>query len=431
MTTTWLRGPPRVNESVEPRQKRARAASTSTPQPTRVFALWRKDGNFYSGFVHSQVMEGRYKVQFDDGTSDDVRIDQMRLCDPRVGDTAFVATLHRAVKITAVLTSEEKFKVEADSFWDMVLVSQLRIGSRTITSGWADRVLTADAIVCAVKPPRSLISPSPSRNSVFSAASSRRCSDLFAKIGFCITHALEAEQEKEAVASRIKKNGGVVIDDWDDMITMKGKQSSTRWTLEQKDARPMFHGVERVFLLSDDASQTPKFLLALALGIPCLRVDFVAHAIETGELTDWMMYLLPSGFSETRNCRVSQWLNADFGEDVDDIKDIMNNPVAHKVFRDKKILCVGAEVITFSKGKKNANLAIARIILAMGAATVEAVREIKHASCALSEYDYIVNKDNNTRVAKMRESTVVPWDWVKDALISGCLPAIRRTLATP
>jgi hypothetical protein len=73
---------------------------------------------------------------------------------------------------------------------------------------------------------------------------------------------------------------------------------------------------------------------------------------------------------------------------------------------------------------QNVNLAIPRVMLAMGADSVEAVREVKHASHALSGYDFIVNKDN-TRTPKLRDATVVAWDWVKDALISGFLPQIQ------
>ncbi|KAJ6596981.1 hypothetical protein DFH09DRAFT_1133295 [Mycena vulgaris] len=421
--------PRRVAKSASTRPaKRARATSASTQatvEPTRVFALWRKDGHYYSGVVHSQIAQGRYRVDFDDETSDDVKLDQMRVCNPRIGDIAFVAGLHRPVEITAVSLADEMVEVKADNYKNGFHVSALRIGSRTIASGWTDRVLTAEAIVCVKNPPRSLTSPTPSRISVLSAASSRRSSDLFSKMGFCITHALEAEEEKEAISTLIRNNGGVVIDDWEDLITMKGKQTSTRWMLKQKDVNLVLRGLERVFLLSDDASQTPKFLLALALGIPCLRIEFITRAVDAADFTDWMMYLLPSGFSESRNCRVTQFVNADWGEDADDIKDIMNNPVAFKVFKGKKILCIGAEVLTVTKGRKNGNLAVPRIMLAMGAEFVEAVREEKHASCALSDYDYIVNKDDNVRISKLRECTVVPWDWVKDALISGSIPIIK------
>jgi len=171
-------------------------------------------------------------------------------------------------------------------------------------------------------------------------------------------------------------------------------------------------------LLSDEASQTPKYLLALALGIPCLRLDFINHAIQTGDL-DWMMHLLPTGFSDFLNCRVSQFVNVDWGDGADDLKDLMNNSVAHKVFKGKKIMCVSPEVLA-----KKTPMSIPRIMLAMGADCVETVREIKHASHDLAHFDYIVNKDNSERVATLRGYTVVSWEWVKEALISGRLPPI-------
>jgi hypothetical protein len=264
--------------------KRARAASSSsnTAYGTRVFALWRKDGNYYSGVVHSQTGQGRYIVHFDDETSDEVRLDQMRLCVLKVGDSVFIAGVSRAVKISDVL-DENTVTVSTDAFSKDVNVPHVRIGARTITSSWTDRVVTAQSVVCQVKPYRSFTSPTPSRFSISSVGSSKKTSDLFARIGFCITHASGAEKEKEAMAARIKSSGGIVIDDWEDVIPMKGRRSNnnTRWILKDTDAVATFGGVERVFLLAEDATQTPKYLIALALGIPCLRVDFIKRAIET------------------------------------------------------------------------------------------------------------------------------------------------------
>ncbi|KAJ7097825.1 hypothetical protein B0H15DRAFT_901638 [Mycena belliarum] len=401
--------------------KKARATSTSNAQPTRVFALWWKDNHYYPGVVRSQIGQDLYKVDFDDETSDEVKLDQLRLCNPRVGDTAFVPKFNRPVKITAILVADKKVSVAARGFSRDVLVSELKIESKAITSGWADRILAAEAIVCIEKPPRLLISPTLSRMSVLSSVSSRKSSAL-AKLGFCITYA-GADAVKEELIRWIKNNGGVIIEDWEDVVSMKGKQTNTRWTLEQKDATPMFRGIDGVFLLADGASQTPKFLTALALGIPCLKIDFIGHAVEMGTWRDWRMFLLPSGASKSRNCKMTQFVNADWGGQTDHLKNIMNNPAAHKVFRDKNILCIDSEVLEYAKGKMNVTLAIPRILLAMGADSVEAVREIRHASHAPQTYDYIVKKDD-TNIHNLPNCIVVRWDWVKDALISGFIPDI-------
>ncbi len=61
-----------------------------------------------------------------------------------------------------------------------------------------------------------------------------------------------------------------------------------------------------------------------------------------------------------------------------------------------------------------------RIVLCMGAATVESVAELKHASQNPKDYDYIVVPDQNlTKFSKHENAVHV--NWVKDCLISGRL----------
>ncbi|KAJ7774489.1 hypothetical protein DFH07DRAFT_767201 [Mycena maculata] len=397
---------------------RGRATSTSThagSEPTRVFALWRRDGHFYSGVLHSFIAaQMKYRVHFDDGTEDDVSINQMRLCAPRVGDTGFIQGQTRPVMIVGLL-DDGQISVERDRVSSTVPVSSLRIAARTINSLWGDRVLDTETIVCIVRPPRSIATPTPSRLSSVSGGFSRRCSDLFAKIGFCITYVTEAGGEKEAIAAQIKNNGGVVINNWEEVILMKGKRTKTRWTLNQKDATTAFRGVQYVFLLSDDASYTSKYLMALALGVPCLRFDYIDRALETNDLTVWTSHLLLAGFSDLYSCRVSQTINADW-DTLLDMTGIMNDPVSFKPFAEKAVLYAGTQ----------AAAVIPRIILAMGAESVETVSDVKHASCPLAEYDYIVvfaAKERQLRGCTV--STVVSWDWVKDALISRSIPPIN------
>ncbi len=67
--------------------------------------------------------------------------------------------------------------------------------------------------------------------------------------------------------------------------------------------------------------------------------------------------------------------------------------------------------------------ALPRIILAMGAETVEAVTEPAHSSKDLSEYDYIVIREQAHYSPEFASCTTVHWSWVKESLIaSRCLP---------
>lgn len=61
-----------------------------------------------------------------------------------------------------------------------------------------------------------------------------------------------------------------------------------------------------------------------------------------------------------------------------------------------------------------------RIVLCMGAATVESVAELKHASQDPTDYDYIVVPDQALGKFSQHEHAV-DVKWVKDCLISGRL----------
>ena len=57
----------------------------------------------------------------------------------------------------------------------------------------------------------------------------------------------------------------------------KGQQ----WTLTAKDIQwRRTKDIDRVFLISDGTHQKPKFLIALALGIPCVDVEWLKAVMD-------------------------------------------------------------------------------------------------------------------------------------------------------
>jgi hypothetical protein len=60
---------------------------------------------------------------------------------------------------------------------------------------------------------------------------------------------------------------------------------------------------------------------------------------------------------------------------------------------------------------------VPRVILAMGAASVEAVIQEGENTHELSEYDYVVLQDFELKPG----INCVDWDWVKDCLVSNRL----------
>lgn len=370
-----------ITPSTRQTKRSKTTASTSASrglewEPTRVFALWRQDGHFYPGVVHSHQNGLHYLIKFDDGTEATVNIDQMRACEIRLADAVIIGNNTRSSRVTSIENLGSDFVgVSVDGDTEEISISDIRIAHKTISYAWKDRLLSPDAIIPVIKPVKVKLSPSPSKFSIISGPrGSRR--KIFANTGLVVT--LSAgnenwERDKEAVMTAIKNSGGIVIDDWASIIRMEGKYShqNNRWVVEKVDVE--WNGnddIERVFLLADDANQKPKFLIALALGIPCLSTTWLHDSVNLvsilpfvclffwlsefwkSEEKDWLGYMLPQGYSEALNARPSQQVDVDWGNSIHQLKDIMCNSVASKLFAEQSILCIGPEMVPLQRGKK-------------------------------------------------------------------------------
>ncbi|KAG2158219.1 uncharacterized protein EDB93DRAFT_1077479 [Suillus bovinus] len=415
---------------------------------TRVFALWRQDGHYYAGIVHSLQTGTKYLIKFDDETEDQVDIAMLRQCELRVGDAVILC--HGNLRGTVVDISQMEsgsVSVEVDDGSDAIssayAISDLRIASRAIQSHWKDRTLTADSIVTIIRPKFLRATPSPSGVSLTSTTPHKH-KKPFAKTGFVVTLTVgnkHPEKMKDSVMLAIKHNGGTVIDDWSSIFPMEGthSQSNKRWIASQENfkfkPKPEFESLERVFLLADDYNQKPKFLVALALGIPCLSNEWIRDDYLDKETSmDWQPVLLPAGFSETLSARVSQLVDLDWGNCKEHLADIMSNTVASKLFSGKTLLCLGSDLVPLPSrgGRKggsdttqDASRVVPWIMICMGASRVEAVTEIKFASKDLPAYDYVVVKEASDFPEDLQDDvTLVHVPWVKDCLISGRLLAL-------
>lgn len=288
----------RATKRLRPIVPTSRALTTQSA--TRVFALWRQDGHYYSGTIHSLQAGTRYLVKFDDDTEDHVDISKLRQCELRVGDAVILG--HGDLRGTVVDVSQMEsgsVRVEIDDGSDLISsdydIQDIRVAARAILSHWKDRNLTADHIVTIVRPKSRLLTPSPSKMSLMSATSVKQ-KKPFTKTGFVVTLTVgnkNPERMKDNVMLAIKHNGGTVIDDWSNIFSMEGvhSQSNKRWTASQENfkfrPKPELEGLERVFLLADDYNQKPKYLMALALGIPCLSHEWIRDDYTQIPLVRW------------------------------------------------------------------------------------------------------------------------------------------------
>jgi len=110
----------------------------------------------------------------------------------------------------------------------------------------------------------------------------RRDTDLFGGLGFLITSPSQnEEQRKRKVAKRILANGGSCANEiWDFYEKPTMNDLSRGW--EAIRLKSESNGLRGVFLIViGTPTLTPKYLMALALGVPCLSANFVDEAITS------------------------------------------------------------------------------------------------------------------------------------------------------
>ncbi|KAG7447903.1 uncharacterized protein BT62DRAFT_741516 [Guyanagaster necrorhizus] len=163
---------------------------------------------------------------------------------------------------------------------------------------------------------------------------------IFSGYGFVLSCS-EDQSKRDSFSSRIKNAGGKVIPDWTNAIELDGTHITTnKWVIKDSDAKWRLSSVERVFLLADQHSEKPKYLFALALGVPCVRFRWIEESLEANEVLDWSSHLLEAGRYRFDGPLVSQMINLEWGTDHSvKMENIMANPVAMKLLERKRVIC--------------------------------------------------------------------------------------------
>jgi DNA repair protein Crb2 Tudor domain/BRCA1 C Terminus (BRCT) domain len=247
---------------------------------TRVFALWKQAAAYYSGIVYEHVGQSdRFKIKFDDGDEDVVDVKNLRLLELRVGDRISIIESQEKATIVNVDRQNRDFVtvqlVDDPTTEFEVEVTGIKIQNRAISSQWGNRTINTDEVVALVSTPKTE-TPTSLRNS----STSLNKKKVLTKVGVVVTMSVgsDREKEKEMIMRIIKTNGGTVLDDWSDIVALTGEYSANkkRWVITSDNIGiEMKHDIQQVFLVSDAANTKPRFLTALALGIPCLSVEWL------------------------------------------------------------------------------------------------------------------------------------------------------------
>jgi len=357
--------------------KRLKSAGSiiSKTGATRVFALWKQNKLWYSGIVYEHISASAYMVKFDDNHEAVVTTEHMRTNDLRVGDLVRFKG-NKDIEITKVNNRSNSVAIEGEP--DMLEFKDIGISTKVINSSWQDRLVDPQSVVAAVRDidvkVKSTPSPSRSATSLHSlntnAKGPRQSHKFLQKVGLIVSLGSNTNDRTEDGKSRsdilraVRDSGGVVVDDLFRYLKMDILFSTHRWIIERDSVQWIGEPKElqRLFLIADNHNLKPKYLMALALGIPCLSTKWLyacleavsvmvfimstsIHAQYQSRELDWRPYLLPQGRPTIlESVLPSQQVDLCWGERPEHLFDIMENPVASRLLEGQSVLCAGPDM---------------------------------------------------------------------------------------
>lgn len=279
----------------------------STAPFDRVIGLWRDNGMWYPAQIVS-VTGKQFKVVFSDKSKGKLNPDEIRRAELRKGDLVVYngndydtetqqATLEHEVKVQRVLRDDQEVEegvlLQPD---DIVVVASLNDSEGRISrikfeaivfdsqhaSQLDDRKLSNEELAAfdprILSPPLALLPP-PTAPSVKAFAVPKSTTAPFARTAFLVTYAHDAHDDKPAFLNLLKNNGATVLE-WEHLFTVNTDPANSTSPPDLYFPKINFEGIDNVFLLADRACTTLKYLVALALGIPCLSKQYAIETVE-------------------------------------------------------------------------------------------------------------------------------------------------------
>ncbi|KAL0071325.1 hypothetical protein AAF712_001181 [Marasmius tenuissimus] len=356
-----------VRSSQTPRGRGSKPAASGL----QVFALSKADGHYFAGTLLHRDASGCCFVEFMDKSTVLLQLDQIRRSELRLGDEILWEEEMVGWQVTGLQVDKKggiQVKTQLYGTEATHRLEEIRITMRTIMSHWENRKFEPSCAEILSLPVRDNGSVKPSTSSVKPAINKKRPSQFLREFAIIGTHISESVLKELAITGA--RNTG----QWTDVLSFGEHCDDRRWRLLKEDCgkieRMDLEGISRIFLVANAPYATPKYLMALALGVPCVSPAWLTEMVKEGCVKDWSQYLLPQGFSEHLGLRTSQLVDMDWGNSPDHIHRIMDNAAPAKLFKGLNILCITEDENYTMNSTTNL---LPAIILAMGAELVEVV----------------------------------------------------------
>ncbi|KAF8540818.1 hypothetical protein BDD12DRAFT_831640 [Trichophaea hybrida] len=394
-------------------------SSTSLVAPHRVFALFKDSKlQYHPATVIPAETQLQVRVAFDDGTEDVLEPHCVRSLDLRLGDVIKVDLPHMK-KSTYVIKGfpaaptpptgadpVTPLKTTEDAFTDIrgrsiVSVSLKNAGANTsleevpvtniylIKSLWsqfAARDTSSKSMTFPLSSAPSLrrtVSPSyaaaqsfsirrtstPATTSTTNLPPISRGSGIFNNMIFTLSFGGENDTLKRSTQAKILSSGGRILDSGFNELFQDFDPDSPATTLR---FRPETQNLGFAAVIAHSHSRRPKYLQALALGLPCLSSRWIEDCIKKGKVLDWEYYLLPAGESKFLNGAVRSRVLPVFCADTAKVVEVVE--------KRRKVLG-GRKVLVIQKGLGGEKMkAFTFLALAQGAEKVVAVKTLEAAA---------------------------------------------------
>ncbi|KAG8742651.1 hypothetical protein FRC10_001134 [Ceratobasidium sp. 414] len=429
-----------------------RATAASTPAPistgTRVLAWWSRGKNYYFASITGRVGKGRCTVRFDDNDNATIALDKLHRAELRIGDRVkiYMHDKNAAHQGDAIVKDIRKWQSDrvvnvatgtsGDGKRLDVPSAALMIQTKEVKSSWSDRLLDADEIVVPTD------SNVPTKRKVNSTATPTPTRSGAKLAGYAFVLTLKAEdvgiredrleEWKAALRAKIEDQGGVIANEWDELFVVKGNAHSKGWTFQAGEGAVGYvggnkwGGIHKIFLLSGKAGTTAKYMMALALGVPCLSHKWVDDFL-LDESTSWLHALLTGGQSDRYGTLVSQVLDPRVQTEPDMVNAIVESQSARRPFEGKTVLCIFKRAKKVQKDASDKGKFFSRVICVLGAASVHLIHDFNPwpLDRQPDDFDFVVCETPSTQnVLEGRGATCRSVDWVKQCIIMGrALPA--------
>lgn len=353
-------------KSVPPKKRQCssfKATSVSSDLSIRVFARYAGPGSskhttFYlPGNVIVNDSAGdlssanRFTVRFDNGMQREVEVADMRQYELVLNDLVYVVGEKGSCSKAEVLDVERwatdqtvevhdtERGVDGDDYY--VEGRLIKVAEEDVYAQWRERCVSTRTLF------KDRDFPVPPAN------------EALAGIGFMVTLP-DLPKSKRSLVEVIEASGGLLYSDWSSVVALSGTmEAGGKRMLSKapeikigKDTRKA-STPKLIFCLSDEPKMTPKYLIALALGVPCISMEWVLNRVEEAQkdsprYIDWQAYILPAGQNPLTRLPASQaFARAWWKRDDDRLSKLLSDPPVLKPFEGKKFLCVGPAEFLF------------------------------------------------------------------------------------